>query len=84
MVTLNDSNYNIWKVKIEDFLYVINFHTPAFGNEKPSNISDGGCNIFYRQVYKYIRMWIDDNVLNHTIVKTDARALWIKLEYDVW
>jgi len=28
----------------------------------------------------YIRMWIDDNVLNHIIGETDARALWITLE----
>jgi len=42
MITLNDSNYNIWKVKIEDLLYVKNFNTPAFGNEKPSNIRDEG------------------------------------------
>jgi len=25
-------------------------------------------------------MWIDDNVLNHIIAETNARALWIKLE----
>jgi len=28
----------------------------------------------------YIRMWIDDNVLDHIIRETDARVLWIKLE----
>jgi len=58
MVTLNDSNYNIYMKK---------FHTPAFGNEKPSNISDEGWNLLHRQVYRYIIMWIDDNMLNNII-----------------
>jgi len=56
MVTLNDSNYNIWKVKMEDLIYVKNFHTPVFSNEKPSNISDEGWNLLHRQVCGYIRM----------------------------
>jgi len=42
MVTLNGSNYNIWKAKMEDLLYVKKFYKPVFGNEKPSNISDEG------------------------------------------
>jgi len=42
MITLNDSDYNIWKTKMEDLLYVKKFHPPIFGNKKPSNISDEG------------------------------------------
>jgi len=42
MVILNDSNYNIWKEKMKDLLYVKNFHTLVFGKEKPSNITDEG------------------------------------------
>ena len=33
----------------------------------------------HREVCGYIRMWIDDNVLNHIIGEIDAWALWIKL-----
>jgi len=51
-----------------------------FGNEKPSNISDEGWNLLHRQVCGYIRMWVDDNMLNHIIGEIDAHALWIKLE----
>jgi len=40
MVTLNGSNYNIWKAKMKDLLYVKFFYKPVFGDEKPSNISD--------------------------------------------
>ena len=80
MVTLNDSNYNIWKAKMEDLLYVKNFRTLVFGNEKPSIISDEGWNLLHRQVCGYIRMWVDDNMLNHVIGEIDTRALWIKLK----
>jgi len=52
---------------MEDLHYVKNFHTPIFGNEKPSNISDDGRNLLHRQVCGCIRMWIDDNVLNQII-----------------
>jgi len=80
MITLNGSNYNIWKAKMEDLLYVKNFYKPVFGDEKPSNISDEEWNLLHRQVCGYIRMWVDDNVLNNIIGETDARALWIELE----
>ena len=43
-------------------------------------ISDEGWNLLHRQICGYIRMWIDDNVLDHIIRETDARVLWIKLE----
>jgi len=80
MVTLNGSNYNIWKAKMKDLFYVKNFYKPVFSDEKPSNISDEEWNLLHRQVCGYIRMWIDDNMLNHIIGETDARALWITLE----
>ena len=65
---------------MEDFLYVKNFHLPIFGNEKLSNISAEWWNLLHRKVCGYIRMWIDDNVLNRIIGETDAQTLWIKLE----
>jgi len=40
IVTLNGSNYNVWKAKMEDLLYVKFFHKLVLGDEKPSNISD--------------------------------------------
>jgi len=65
---------------MEDLLYVKKFHIPIFGNEKPSNISDERWNLLHRQVCRYIRIWVDNNVLNHIIGEIDARALWMKLE----
>jgi len=57
---------------MEDLLYVKKFHPPIFGNKKPSNISDEGWNLLYRKVCGYIKMWVDDNVLNHIIEETNA------------
>ena len=40
MITLNSPNYNIWKEKIEDLLYVKYFHQPVFATEKSSDKTD--------------------------------------------
>lgn len=80
MITLNGPNYDLWKSKMEDLLYVKNFHQPVFGTEKPNDKSDDDWTLLHRQVCGYIRQWVDDNVLNHIIGETHARTLWIKLE----
>jgi len=64
MVTLDDENRR--------FSLCDNCHKPIFSNEKPSNISDEEWNLLHRQVCGYIRMWVDDNVLNHIIGETYA------------
>ena len=48
MVTLNGSNYNIWKAKMEDLLYVKNFHQPVFATEKPIDKTDEEWNLLHR------------------------------------
>ena len=80
MVSLNVSNYNIWKAKMEDLLYVKNFHLPVFSSVKPVEKSVDDWKLLHRQVCGYIRQWVDDNVLNHVISISDARTLWTKLE----
>ena len=65
MVTLNGSNNAIWKGKMEDLLYVKNFHEPVFATEKPDNKADDQWTLLHRQVCGYIRQWVDENVLNH-------------------
>ena len=80
MVTLNGSNYHTWRGKMEDLLYVKQFHLPVFSTEKPANKSDEEWTLLHRQVCGYIRQWVDDNVLNHIIGETHARSLWNKLE----
>ena len=80
MITLNGSNYHIWKGKMEDLLYVKQFHLPVFASEKPEKLSEEEWTLLHRQVCGYIRQWVDDNVLNHIVGETHARTLWNKLE----
>jgi cell division cycle protein 20 (cofactor of APC complex) len=80
MVTLNGSNYALWKGKMEDLLYVKNFHEPVFATEKPDNKTDDQWTLLHRQVCGYIRQWVDDNVLNHISGEKHAKSLWDKLE----
>jgi hypothetical protein len=80
MMSLNGSNYHLWKGKMEDLLYVKQFHLPVFVSEKPENKSDEEWILMHRQVCGYIRQLVDDNVLNHVDGETHARTLWQKLE----
>ncbi|GJY87788.1 putative RNA-directed DNA polymerase [Tanacetum coccineum] len=80
MVSLNGSNYHVWKGKMEDPLYVKDYYLPVFTTKKPENKTNAEWTILHRQVYGYIRQWVDDNVLNHICEETHARTLWIKLE----
>ncbi|CAA0805812.1 Uncharacterized mitochondrial protein AtMg00300 [Striga hermonthica] len=80
MVTLNGSNYHVWKRKMEDLLYVKDYYLPVFTDEKPSDKTDKEWELCHRQVCGYIRQWVDDNVLNHVSEEKHARNLWNKLE----
>ena len=80
MITLNGSNYHTWKGKMEDLLYVKDYHLPVFAIEKPDNKSDAEWTLIHRQVCGYIRQWVNDNVLNHISGETHARTLWDKLK----
>ncbi|KAJ9560716.1 hypothetical protein OSB04_005876 [Centaurea solstitialis] len=80
MISLNGSNYHVWKGKMEDLLYVKDFYLPVFSTDKPEGKTDAEWNILHRQVCGYIRQWVDDNVLNHISGETHARTLWNKLE----
>ncbi|GJR03812.1 putative RNA-directed DNA polymerase [Tanacetum coccineum] len=79
MVSLNGSNYHVWKGKMEDLLYVKDYYLPVFTTKKPENKTDAEWTILHRQVCGYIRQWVDDNV-EHICEETHARTLWNKLE----
>ncbi|CAH1430673.1 unnamed protein product [Lactuca virosa] len=80
IVNLNGSNYQVWRGKMEDLLYVKDYYMPVFNTEKREDKTDAEWNILHRKVCGYIRQWVDDNVLNHISVETHARTLWNKLE----
>ena len=37
MITLNGSNYHVWKEKMEELLYVKDYYLPVFASEKLEN-----------------------------------------------
>lgn len=80
MISLNGANYHLWKGKMEDLLFVKEFHVPVFEENKPEKKTDEEWKLLHRQVCGLIRQWVDDNVLHHIETETDARSLWKKLE----
>ena len=80
MISLNGTNYQAWKGKMEDLLYVKEYWKPVFSTEMPEGIEEGQWKVLHRQACGFIRQWVDDNVLNHIIDETHARTLWQKLE----
>ncbi|CAA0826333.1 Unknown protein, partial [Striga hermonthica] len=49
MVTLNGSNYHVWKGKMEDLLYVKDYYLPVFTDEKSSDKTDKEWELCHRQ-----------------------------------
>lgn len=80
MVSLNGSNYNVWKWKKEDLLYVKGFHLSVFSNEKLDRKSDEEWVCCIDKFVVTFVKWVDDNVLNHVSSVTHARSLWTNLE----
>ena len=80
MVYLNRRNYNIWKRKMKDLLFVKKMHLPIFSVHKPENVIDENWEFEQQKVCGYIRRWVEDNVCNHIVNETHARTLWEKLE----
>ena len=80
MVCLNGINYNIWKSKMKDLLFVKKMHLPVFSAHKPKNVTHENWEFEHQQVCGYIIQWVEDNVRNHIVNETHARTLWEKLE----
>ncbi|RDX64005.1 hypothetical protein CR513_57488, partial [Mucuna pruriens] len=74
MVSLNGTNYHLWKGKMKDLLFVKKMHLPVFAAQKPESISDE------EWVCGFIRLFVDDNVYNHIASEIDAKILWEKIE----
>ncbi|GKV49114.1 hypothetical protein SLEP1_g55881 [Rubroshorea leprosula] len=48
MITLNSSNYQLWKGKMEDLLYVKEFHEPVFSEQKLDSMKDEEWRLLHR------------------------------------
>ena len=80
-ISLNGSNYYMWKGKIKDFVYCRDYHAPISSKStKPKDKIDEEWKQLNRQVYGYIRQWVDDDVYNHILNENNTYALWSKLD----
>ena len=80
MVSLNGTNYHIWRNKMKDLLFVMKLHLPVFTTTKPEGKTDEEWAFEHEQVCGFIRQFVEDNVYNHICNETHARTLWNKLE----
>ena len=80
MISLNGTNCQAWKGKMEDLLYVKEYWKPVFSTEMPEGIEEGQWKAPHHQACGFIWQWVDENVLNHIIDETHACTLWQKLE----
>ena len=80
MISLNGTNYHLWKGKMKDLLFVKKMHLPVFATQKPDSMSDEDWDFEHQQVCGFIRQFVEDNVYNHIANETHARTLWEKIE----
>jgi len=80
VVSLNGTNYHLWKGKMKDLLFVKKMHLPVFATQKSESMSDEEWDFEHQQVCGFIRHFVDDNVYNHIASETHARTLWEKIE----
>ncbi|RDX84565.1 hypothetical protein CR513_34368, partial [Mucuna pruriens] len=80
MVSLNGTNYHLWKGKMKDLLFVKKMHLPIFAAQKPESMSDEEWDFEHQHVCGFIRLFVDDNVYNHIASEIDAKTLWEKIE----
>ena len=55
MISLNGTNYQAWKGKMEDLLYVKEYWKPVFTETKPDDKSDDEWRVLYHQAHGFIR-----------------------------
>ncbi|KAG6424239.1 hypothetical protein SASPL_114654 [Salvia splendens] len=80
MIMLNGTNYQLWRNKMKDLLFVKALHLPVFATQKPESKSDEEWEFEHHQVCGFIRQFVKENVYHHVDQETHARTLWDKLE----
>ncbi len=75
MTTLDGLNYQSWRAKMEDLLYVREYYKSVFLEVKPEDMDLDRWRILHRQTCGFIRMWVGENVLNHISGEENARSL---------
>ena len=81
MISLNGSNWTIWKAKMEDLLYCKDLYALILGiSAKTKDMSDDDWKKVDRKAVGFIRQWLDDSVFHHVSTETSIASLWLKLQ----
>ncbi|TYI24306.1 hypothetical protein ES332_A06G225000v1 [Gossypium tomentosum] len=75
MIMLNGTNYQLWRNKMKDLLFVKALHLPVFTTQKPDSKNDEEWEFEHQQVCGFIRQFVEENVYNHIDQETHARTL---------
>lgn len=81
MMKLNETNYYLWKTRMEDYLYCNDLYQPLLGdNGKPFDMTDEKWSNMHKDTVDNIRKWIGKSMLQHFVNDTKADVLWKKIE----
>ncbi|KAK9042947.1 hypothetical protein V6N11_071300 [Hibiscus sabdariffa] len=80
MIMLNGTNYQLWRNKMKDLLFVKALHISFFATQKPDSKSDEEWEFEHQQVCGFIRQFVEENIYNHIDQEIHARTLWEKHE----
>lgn len=66
---------------MEDLLYLKSFHQPMFDVAKPNDNIVDNWTLLQRSMCRYIRQWVNDNLLDHISEESNAKSLWDKFDH---
>ncbi|GMI65558.1 hypothetical protein HRI_000225100 [Hibiscus trionum] len=79
-IMLNATDYQLWRNKMKDLLFVKAFYLSVLATQKLDSKSDEEWEFEHQQVWGFIRQFVEENFYNHIDQETRARTLWEKLE----
>ncbi|VFQ64792.1 unnamed protein product [Cuscuta campestris] len=80
MVSLDSTNYSIWKIRIEDYLCSKDLLDPILYKERPIGVDEKAWTTLNRKAIASIRQYVSLSVLQHVANETNAFEMWKKLE----
>ena len=80
MIYLDSTNYDVWKTKMENILYVKYLYEPILKKSMSTGQNESKWKILNQKVVGTIRQFVDVSVIKHIANDTNAYELRMKLE----
>ncbi|VFQ83323.1 unnamed protein product [Cuscuta campestris] len=80
MVSLDSTNYSIWKIRIEDYLCSKDLLDPISYKERPTSVDEKAWASLNRKAVASIKQYVFLSVLQHVANETNVFEMWKKLE----